>query len=415
MNSAINTGDTAWVLACSALVLMMVVPGLAYFYGGMVRRKNVLSVLMQCMAAACMIPLIWVAVGYSLAFGPSVHGIIGNFDFVMFHSVGDAPSAYAPTIPHSVFATFQTLFAVITPAVIAGAFAERMKFSAYIAFIVLWLLGVYCPVAHWLWSDGGWLSVLNTHALFPTYDFAGGTVVEVNSGIAGLVCALYMGRRKGYPNKLSPPHSLPFAVLGAGLLWVGWLCFNAGTAMGANALAGHAFLATHLAGSAGGLCWAALEWAYHRKPTVLGLISGVIGGLVAITPAAGYVSLDASILIGFLAGAISFLFVIILKAKLGYDDSLDVFGVHGVSGILGTILTGYFASQAVNGIVSQSGMSQVWNQAIAVLATMAWSGLGTLLILWIVDRVLGARVDERSETIGLDLSQHRETAYTVID
>lgn len=415
MNSTINTGDTAWVLACSALVLMMVVPGLAYFYGGMVRRKNVLSILMQCMAAACMIPIVWVIVGYSLAFGPSIHGFIGNLDYMMFSGVGDAPSAYAPTIPHSVFATFQTLFAVITPAVIAGAFAERMKFSAYITFVLLWLLGVYCPVAHWMWSEGGWLSVLNPDAIFPAYDFAGGNVVEVNSGIAGLICAIYLGKRKGFPNKLSPPHSLPFAVMGAGLLWVGWLCFNAGTAMGANALAGHAFLATHLAGSAGGLCWAALEWIYHKKPTVLGLISGVIGGLVAITPAAGYVSLEVSMFIGLLAGALSFLFVIILKHRIGYDDSLDVFGVHGVSGILGTLMTGFFASPVINSLVKTTGTDQILNQTVSVLATMVWSAVGTWIILLIVDKIFGARVDERSETIGLDLSQHRETAYTVID
>jgi Amt family ammonium transporter len=409
-------------LISAAMVLLMTIPGLAFFYGGLVRRKNVLSVLMQCFMIMCILSLQWVLFGYSLAFGPDVKGVIGNLSWAGLNSVGAEPFAgYAATIPHSVFMIFQMMFAVITPALIIGAFAERMKFSSFCVFILLWSTLVYDPVAHWVWGLGGFLSRFDAAGNLRegAADFAGGTVVHVNAGIAALVCALVLGKRKGYPDKMSPPHNLPFAVLGAGLLWFGWFGFNAGSALGANGLAGSAFLATHVATAVAGLAWAVMDLVKNRHVTVLGIISGAVAGLVAITPAAGFVTAGGAIAIGAGAGVICYFFVTVVKPLLGYDDALDAFGVHGIGGIWGALATGLFATTAVNS-AGANGLFYgnpvlLWIQLKAVLVTLVYSGVMSYVLLKIVDAVLGLRAPEQAERIGLDLTDHRETGYTVLD
>ncbi len=325
----INTGDTAWVLISAGLVFLMT-PGLAFFYGGLVRKKNMLSILMQCFMLMCVITLQWVMFGYSLSFGPDVHGWIGNLSWAGLHGVGITPYVdYSATIPHQTFMIYQCMFAIITPGLILGAFAERMKFSAFVVFSLLWATFVYDPVCHWVWGVGGFLR--NSGAL----DFAGGTVVHINAGVAALVCALVLGKRKGYPSHMSPPHNLPFAVLGAGILWFGWFGFNGGSALGANGLATSALVVTHVAAAAAGLTWSFLEWKLSSKPTMLGMITGAVAGLVAITPAAGFVDVMGAIWIGIGVSLICYFFVAVVKTKFGYDDSLDAFGVHGVGGMWG--------------------------------------------------------------------------------
>jgi Amt family ammonium transporter len=392
----------------------MSIPGLALFYGGLVRRKNVLSVLMQCFFLVCLITLQWVVFGYSISFGPDIKGFIGSLDWSMLNHVGAEPNAdYAGTIPHSVFMLFQMMFAIITPALIIGAFAERMKFAAFAVFSLLWTTIVYDPVAHWVWGVGGFLRTMGA------LDFAGGTVVHINAGIAALVAALVLGRRLGYPKKLSPPHNLPFAVMGASLLWFGWFGFNAGSALGANGLAGSAFLSTHLATAVAGLAWAVMDLMINKHITMLGLISGAVAGLVAITPAAGFVTPAGSIAIGAGAGVICYLFVTVVKPRLGYDDALDAFGVHGIGGIWGALATGLFAtttmnSAGANGLFYGNPML-LWIQLKAVLVTVVYSGVISYVLLKIVDKIIGLRAGEQAERIGLDLIDHRETGYTVLD
>lgn len=414
--SPINAGDTAWVLASAALVLLMT-PGLAFFYGGLVRKKNVLSILMQCFIVICIISIQWVVFGYSLAFGPDVKGVIGNLDWAFLKHVGSDPFAgYAATIPHSVFMIFQAMFAVITPALILGAFAERMKFSAFCLFIILWATLVYDPVAHWVWGLGGFLSRSDAagNARDGALDFAGGTVVHINAGVAALAAALVMGKRVG---NSSPPHSLPFAVLGAGLLWFGWFGFNAGSALAANGLAGNAFVTTHIATASAGLGWVICDWIYHRRATTLGVISGAVAGLVAITPACGFVSPMSAIWIGLGAALICWIAVTIVKPKLGYDDSLDAFGVHGIGGMWGALATGLFAEKAINGCdgLFFGNPGQFLIQIKAVLVTIVYSFVLSFVLLKLIDKFVGLRVTEHEERIGLDLTQHKEAGYTMLE
>jgi len=412
--SAVNSGDTAWVLVSTALVMLMTIPGLALFYGGLVRKKNVLSVLMQCFFLMCAVSLQWVIFGYSLSFGPDIKGLIGNLDWAFLKNVGLEPNAdYAGTIPHQAFMIFQMMFAVITPGLIIGAFAERMKFSAFVVFMLLWSTIVYDPVCHWVWGVGGFVRKMGA------LDFAGGTVVHINAGVAALVAALVLGRRLGYPHKLSPPHNLPFAVMGAALLWFGWYGFNAGSALGANGLAANAFVVTHVATAVAGLAWAVMDVAFNRRMTVLGLISGAVAGLVAITPAAGFVNIGGAIGIGLGAGVICYLFVSFVKEKLGYDDALDAFGVHCVGGIWGALATGLWATTTVNS-AGANGLfygnpAQFIIQLKAVAITVAYSGVVSFVLLKLVDKVIGLRATEQSERIGLDLTDHRETGYTMLD
>jgi Amt family ammonium transporter len=409
--SKIDKGDTAWMLTSCALVLLMTAPGLALFYGGMVRQKNALGTLMQSFIIMALISIQWVLWGYSLAFGPDRGGIIGGLDWIGLRGVGSEPfDAYSKTIPHQVFMLFQMMFAIITPALITGAFAERKKFSAFILFTLLWATFVYDPLAHWVWGDGGWLKKLGA------LDFAGGTVVHISSGVSALVCAIMIGRRRGYGHQPMQPHNLPFTVMGAALLWFGWFGFNAGSALEANGLAASAFLATNTAAAAAALGWMFTEWMTRGKPTVLGAASGAVAGLVAITPASGYVGPVASIIIGALAGIVCYT-ACNLKSKLGYDDSLDVVGVHGVGGTLGALATGLFASKAVNDAggdgLLYGNPGQLWTQIVAVLATYVLAAVGTVIILKIVDAVVGLRVTDEDEVSGLDLSQHSETAYAL--
>jgi len=409
----INAGDTAWVLISSALVLLMT-PALAFFYGGLVRKKNILSILMQCFMMIGLITIQWVFFGYSLAFGPDAGGVIGNFAWSFLKGVGASPNAdYAATIPHLLFMAFQLMFAVITPALILGAFAERMKFASFCVFSLLWATLVYDPVAHWVWGVGGFLK--NAGAL----DFAGGTVVHVNAGIAALVCALVLGKRQGFPAKISPPHNLPLAVLGAGLLWFGWFGFNAGSALAANEIAVNAFVVTHVAAAAGGLAWALLDWKFSSHPTMLGKITGAVAGLVAITPASGFVDPIGAVWIGVSVSVVCFFAVSFVKVKFGYDDSLDAFGVHGIGGIWGALMTGLFAQKSVN----PAGADGLFygNPALfliqikAVLVTIVYSLVVTFVILKAVQFVMGLKVSPEEERIGLDLTQHREAGYTVLD
>lgn len=407
-----NTGDTAWVLISAALVMLMT-PGLAFFYGGMVRRKNMLSVLMQCFIILCVLSVQWVLFGYSLSFAPG-SGFWGGFGWAGLNGVGLEPYPdYAATIPHQAFMIFQAMFAVITPALIIGAFAERMKFSAFLLFTVLWATFVYDPVCHWVWGIGGYLR--NMGAL----DFAGGTVVHINAGIAALVTALVIGKRKNLNHHVPAPHNLPFVILGTGLLWFGWFGFNAGSALAANGLAVNAFVVTHTAAAAAGLSWALIEWMRNGKPTLFGVASGAVAGLVAITPAAGYVNVTSALIIGALVSVFCFFAVTAIKPKLGYDDSLDAFGVHCVGGIWGALATGLFASKAVNPagndglFFGNPGLFVI--QLKAVLITVVYSFVVTFIIYKVVDVLLGARVNEKEELVGLDLSQHHERAYTVLE
>jgi len=409
-----NSGDTAWVLMSSALVLLMTIPGLAFFYGGLVRRKNVLSILMQCFIIVCVISLQWVLFGYSLAFGPDIHGIIGNLDWAGLKGVGAAPNPdYAATIPHSVFMIFQAMFAIITPALIIGAYAERVKFPAFLLFTILWATFVYDPLAHWVWGTGGWLKAMGG------LDFAGGIVVHVSSGISALVLALLLGKRVGYNHKPIRPHNLPFTVLGAGLLWFGWFGFNAGSALAANGLAANAFVATNTATAAAGLTWALIEWWHNGTPTILGTATGAVAGLVAITPACGFVNPMNAMFIGIIVAFVCYAAVAVIKGKLGYDDSLDAFGVHGVGGTVGTILTGVFAQKAVNAAGSDGllfgNVHQFLIQFLMLVVTIAFAAIMTFIIFKIVDALIGMRVEEKSEIVGLDLTQQSEAAYTVIE
>lgn len=406
---AISGADTAWVLLSAALVLAMIVPGLALFYGGLVRSKNVLGTIMQSFAILCLVSLLWVLVGYSLAFGPDVYGMIGTLAWAGLNSVGLAPHAvYAPTIPHQAFMIFQLMFAAITPALITGAFAERMKFSALLLFSLLWSLAIYCPIAHWLWG-GGWLGALGA------LDFAGGAVVHISSGISALVCAMVLGARQGYGTDYMAPHNLPMVLLGTGLLWVGWFGFNAGSALGANETAVVAFVATHTAAVTAALSWMAVEWWHRRTPTVLGIASGAVAGLAMVTPGAGYVSPLSALFMGMTAGALSYL-AIMKKGRLGYDDSLDVVGIHGVAGVGGILLTGLLASKAVNGAgadgLLHGNASFFAVQALTAVVVGLFSATGTWVILKIVDRLVGLRVPPEEERMGLDISQHNERAYS---
>jgi len=409
----INAGDTAWILVSSALVLLMS-PGLAFFYGGMVRRKNVLSVLMQCFIIMCVLSIQWVLFGYSLSFAPG-KGFWGGFAWAGLNGVSafEPYADYAATIPHQAFMIFQAMFAIITPALIIGAFAERMKFSAFLVFTLLWATFVYDPLCHWVWGVGGWLR--NLGAL----DFAGGTVVHINAGIAALVTALVIGRRKNLDSNVPAPHNLPFVVLGTGLLWFGWFGFNAGSALTAGGLAVNAFVVTNTAAASAGLSWALIEWMRNGKPTMFGVASGAVAGLVAITPAAGFVSVIPAMIIGLSVSAFCFVAVSVIKPKLGYDDSLDAFGVHCVGGIWGALATGLFASKAVNPAGADGlffgNPKQFMVQLITVAVTIGYTFICTFVIYKVVDFFFGVRVNEKEELMGLDLTQHRERAYTVLE
>jgi len=408
--SKIDSGDTAWLLMSSALVLLMTAPGLALFYGGMVRQKNVLATLMQSFIIMALISIQWILWGYSLAFGPDKGGLIGGLEWIGLRGVGLEPGPYSDTVPHQAYMLFQLMFAIITPALITGTFAERMKFSTFLVFTLLWATLVYDPLAHWVWAKGGWLGGMGT------LDFAGGTVVHISSGISALAAALVIGRRRGFGHDPMPPHNLPFTVVGAALLWFGWFGFNAGSALSAGALATSAFVVTNTAAAAAALTWMFSEWAIRGKPTMLGVASGAVAGLVAITPASGYVGPLAAIVIGAVAGFLCYN-ACNLKTKLGYDDSLDVVGVHGVGGTWGAIATGLFATTTVNPAGADGlfygNPGQLWNQCVGILA--AWMlGFGvTWIILKVLDAVMGLRVTEEEEVDGLDLTQHSETAYSL--
>ncbi|HEV3331536.1 MAG TPA: ammonium transporter [Bryobacteraceae bacterium] len=420
--SAQSAGDNAWMLTSAALVLMMTGPGLALFYGGLVRRKNVLSTMMHSFVLMAVVTVIWAVVGYSLAFGGD-SSFIGDLRFALLNNVGSAPNAdYAPTIPHQTFMIYQLMFAIITPALISGAFAERMKFSAMLLFMTLWALIVYFPMAHMVWGKGGLLSA-SLGGKIPCFDFAGGTVVHITSGVSALVCALYLGKRVGFPSDAMKPHNLVISVIGACLLWVGWFGFNAGSALNASGLASSAFVATHFGAAAAALGWMLAEWLHNGKPSMLGGISGCVAGLVAITPASGFVRPFPALAIGFAAGIVCFLMVTKVKQMFGYDDALDAFGVHGIGGTLGAILTGVFATNAVNdGFKDSAGKmlplgwvdghaSQVVNQLIGVAISWGLAIVGTLIILKICDVVLGVRVPKQQEIDGLDITLHGEEGY----
>lgn len=401
--TAISAGDTGWLLTSSALVLAMIIPGLALFYGGMVRDKNVLSTMMYSFISVCVVSVVWVLWGYTIAFGTDVGGIVGNFEFLWSNGVG--PEAFSGTaIPHLAFMVFQLMFAAITVALISGGIAERMKFMSYVLFAILWVTLIYAPLAHWVWG-GGWLGELGA------LDFAGGTVVHISSGVAALAAALVLGKRHGYGTEKMAPHNLPFTVVGAALLWVGWFGFNAGSALAADGIAAGAFVATQVATSAGVLGWLVIEWMYSGKPTALGGASGAIAGLVAITPAAGFVGPISSIVIGFGAGIVCYL-AVVWKSKFGYDDALDVLGIHGIGGTWGAIATGLFASVGGGTGLFFGNPGQVFIQAVGVGATWVFSFVGTFIILKVLDMVVGLRVEKEEEIIGLDLSEHSERAYT---
>ena len=408
-----DSGDTAWMLTSSALVLMMTIPGLALFYGGMVRKKNVLATLAQSFGATCIITVLWMVIGYSLAFTnnahPGINQFIGSFNQFLLGRMGvNAVSPLAPTIPESVYMFFQMTFAIITPALIAGALADRMKFSAFMWFMSLWLLLVYCPIAHWVWG-GGWLGAMGA------LDFAGGTVVHLNAGTAALITCLMLGKRIGLKSESMAPHNLVLSVIGASLLWVGWFGFNAGSAVAANANAGMAAVATQVATAAAALAWTVAEWVIAKKPSVLGMISGAVAGLVAITPASGYVDPRSALLIGFAAGFVCYFSAVWVKRWIGYDDALDAWGVHGVGGALGAILTGVFASNAVNpsakGWLADGNGHQMLLQFYDVAATFVYCAIVTFLILKVLDLTLGLRVSREVEIEGLDFSLHGETVH----
>ena len=397
-----NAADTAFVLVASALVMFMT-PGLALFYGGLVRSKNVLSTVMHSFIMIGLVSVLWAVAGYSLAFGKSLGGLFGGLEYLFLSGVGmGVEGSPAPTIPHLAFMIFQCMFAVITPALISGAFAERMKFAGFLVFSALWLLLVYCPMAYWVWG-GGWLQQMGA------LDFAGGAVVHMSSGSAALVVAIMLGKRKGYGHTPFIPHNLPMTVLGAGILWFGWFGFNAGSALAANEVAANAFVTTHMATAAASLVWIFVEWLHGGKPTTLGAASGAVAGLVAITPGAGFVTPAASLIIGALAGAVCF-GGILLKNKFKYDDALDVVGVHGVGGTLGALLTGVFASVNAEGLLA-GNPKQLWIQLVSVLATWAFCGAMTAVLFKAVDATIGMRASDEDEVKGLDISQHSETGY----
>jgi len=416
--AAQSAGDNAWMLVSAALVLMMSGPGLALFYGGLVRKKNILGTMMQTFAMMAVITVLWAFVTYSLAFGEG-NAFIGGLHNVFLRGVGLAPDVkYAATIPLQTFMVYQLMFAIITPALITGAFAERMKFSAMLAFMVLWALIVYSPMAHMVWGKGGLLNA-SLGGRFPCLDFAGGTVVHVTSGVSALVTALYLGKRLGYPKVPMPPHSVVLSFIGACLLWVGWFGFNAGSALSAGTLATSAFVATHFGAAAAAIGWSVAEWIRQGKPSALGAISGAVAGLVAITPASGFVTPMSALWIGLIAGVFCYLMVVKVKAAFGYDDSLDAFGVHGAGGTIGALLTGVFANSVINpifgagkatGLLEGNG-HQLLNQLVGVAIAWSLSIVGTLVILFIVDKLIGLRVSEDDEREGLDLSQHGEEGY----
>jgi Amt family ammonium transporter len=416
--AAQTAGDNAWMLVSAALVLMMSGPGLALFYGGLVRKKNILGTMMQTFAMMAVITVLWALVTWSLAFGEG-NAFIGGFHNVFLHGVGLAPDVkYAATIPLQTFMVYQLMFAIITPALITGAFAERMKFSAMLVFMVLWAIFIYSPMAHMVWGKGGLLNA-SLGGRFPCLDFAGGTVVHVTSGVSALVTALYLGKRLGYPKTAMPPHSVVLSFVGACLLWVGWFGFNAGSALSAGTLATSAFVATHFGAAAAAIGWSAAEWLRNGRCSALGAISGAVAGLVAITPASGFVTPMSALWIGLIAGVFCYLMVVKVKAIFGYDDSLDAFGVHGAGGTLGAILTGVFANSAINPIFGagkatgllEGNAHQLLNQFIGVAIAWTISIVGTLIILFIVDKLIGLRVSEEDERTGLDLSQHGEEGY----
>lgn len=424
--TAQTSGDNAWMLVCSALVLMMTAPGLALFYSGLVRKKNVLATMMQSFLMTCIITLLWGIIGYSLAFSSGT-SFIGGLHYLFLHGVGLSPDAdYAATIPAQTFMVYQLMFAIITPALITGAFAERMKFSAMAVFLTLWSIVVYSPMAHMVWGKGGLLNASAGGAI-PCLDFAGGTVVHITSGVSALVCALYIGKRVGYPKEATPPHSLVLSVIGACLIWVGWFGFNAGSALNAGTLATSAFVNTQFATATAALGWLAIEWIRTGKPTVLGAISGAVAGLVAITPAAGFVTPMAAFIIGALTGPFCFFMVTTVKSIFGYDDSLDSFGVHGAGGTLGALLTGVFASSSINPIFKDAktgatlpsgGLEGNWHQLLNQLTgvSIAWglSIVGTLILLVLIDKTIGLRVTAEEERTGLDITQHGEEGYELL-
>jgi Amt family ammonium transporter len=408
----INFADLTWVMIATALVMIMT-PTLAFFYGGLVRKKNVLSVLLQCLIILCVISIQWILFGYSLAFGPDKGGVIGGLEWLGLNGVGMAPhDTYMNTVPHQLFMIFQMMFAVITPALIIGSFVERIKFSGFLLFIILWATLVYDPLAHWVWAKDGWLMSLGA------LDFAGGTVIHINAGISALIFVLLLGKRQGIEHPRSP-HNLPLAVLGAGFLWFGWFGFNAGSAGAANTVAVSAFINTNTAAAAAGLTWMTLDWLINKVPTMLGVATGLVAGLVAITPASGYVTPLSALVIGILAGIFCFLFVSKVKEQFGYDDSLDVFGVHGIGGIVGALATGLFATKTIND-AGNNGLfygnpHQLWIQFLTTIVAIAFSAIMTFILFKIVDMIIGMRVDIKDEYIGLDLTQQHETGYTLYD
>jgi ammonium transporter, Amt family len=424
-----DSGDTAWMIVATALVMLMTIPGLALFYGGLVRRKNVLNVLMQCLIITAVISVEWVICGYSLAFGSSkgfLAPFIGGLDWAFLngihlgdlspyfisHSQATADGGTIGTIPHFVFIMFQCMFAVITPALIIGAFSERIKFKGFLLFTVLWALFIYNPVAHWVWSADGWLFKLGA------LDFAGGTVVHINAGIAAIVTALMLGKRRDYQGHAIPPHNIPHVFIGAALLWFGWFGFNAGSGLAADGLAANAFLVTHISAATAALTWAILDWFHGKRPTIVGVCTGAVAGLVAITPAAGFVDVTGALIIGIVVSLICFIMVAFIKPKFGYDDALDAFGVHGIGGIIGAILTGLLATPAVQAAYS-GGFHGNWHQLlvqlIAVVSTIVYSGIGTFLLFKLTEKIIGVRATDTEESVGLDETQHGETAYTYFD
>ncbi len=401
----IDKGDNAWILTSSALVLMMTGPGLALFYGGLVRKKNILATMMQSFAMMALMTLIWAVYGYSFAFSPG-NAFIGGADYLFLNGVGAEPEG---SIPHLTFMVFQLMFAIITPALITGAFAERMKFSAMLIFMTVWATVVYVPMVHMVWGGG----FMSGDGALPCLDFAGGTVVHISSGVSALVISLFLGKRIGYPSERMRPHNLALAFIGACLLWVGWFGFNAGSALAADGLAAFAFVNTHFAAAAAVLGWLIVEWIRDGKPSVLGGITGAVAGLVGITPASGFVSPMDAILIGFAAGVVCYFCVAVLKAKLGYDDSLDAFGVHGVGGTVGAVLTGLFARESIGGApgLLEGNSGQLVNNALGALLTWVLAGIATLVIIYLIDLLHGVRVTEQEEHVGLDVTQHGEEAY----
>ncbi|MDR2841054.1 MAG: ammonium transporter [Paludibacter sp.] len=406
----LDSGNTAWLIVATAFVFLMTIPGLALFYGGLVRRKNVLSVFMQCFILAAVISIEWVIVGYSLTFGQGVgvlQPFIGDFSMVFLNGIGQQ-SVEPSGIPTYIWVLFQGMFAVITPALIVGAFAERIKFKGFLVFSLLWALLIYNPLAHWVWG-GGWLSADGA------IDFAGGTVVHINAGIAALVMAIMLGKRHEYAGHALPPHNVPFVAIGAALLWIGWFGFNAGSGLKADGLAGNAFLVTHICTATAALVWALIEWIRDKRPTTVGVCTGAVAGLVAITPAAGTVGLAGAFIIGIVAAFVCFFMVAVVKNKFGYDDSLDAFGVHGIGGMVGAILSGVLATNVVSGALEFYPLHQLGVQLIAVAATIAYSGIGTFILFVIVEKFVGLKVATKEQAIGLDETQHGETAYTNFD